>query len=158
MATSQQGRITWDEEAIAEHDLTRGTRMKIEEPDTPYHYPEPDEADEMETVFTQTADNAKKPALEDAVSVDKSWCSAQYCPIENSILCPQFASLQTKLEAEAAKQKDEKEDGDEDLTEKRKKESQEKFKKKMRDHYGGEYAAMLKARQMMDEDEDEEKQ
>jgi protein phosphatase inhibitor 2 len=28
--------ITWDEEAIAEHDKLRGTRMKIDEPDTPY--------------------------------------------------------------------------------------------------------------------------
>jgi hypothetical protein len=44
MAESQQGRITWDEDAIAEHDLTRGTRMKIEEPETPFHYPEDDEA------------------------------------------------------------------------------------------------------------------
>mmetsp|Transcript_26182 Transcript_26182/g.42559 ORF Transcript_26182/g.42559 Transcript_26182/m.42559 type:complete len:196 (+) Transcript_26182:76-663(+) len=31
--------IVWDEHAIEEHDLLRGTRMKIEEPNTPYtHY------------------------------------------------------------------------------------------------------------------------
>lgn len=31
--------LTWDEHAIEEHDLLRGTRMKIDEPDTPYtHY------------------------------------------------------------------------------------------------------------------------
>ncbi|GMH83738.1 hypothetical protein TrST_g5878 [Triparma strigata] len=29
-------KITFDEEGIAEHDLTRGTRQKIDEPDTPY--------------------------------------------------------------------------------------------------------------------------
>ncbi|EPR64329.1 protein phosphatase inhibitor IPP2 [Toxoplasma gondii TgCatPRC2] len=29
--------LTWDEQAIAEHDLERGTRMKIDEPPTPYH-------------------------------------------------------------------------------------------------------------------------
>ena len=28
--------IKWDEEVIAEHDKLRGTRMKIEEPDTPF--------------------------------------------------------------------------------------------------------------------------
>lgn len=28
--------LTWDEEAIAEHDLERGTRQKIEEPNTPW--------------------------------------------------------------------------------------------------------------------------
>ena len=31
-------KITWDEETIAEHDKLRGTRMKIDEPDTPYNY------------------------------------------------------------------------------------------------------------------------
>ena len=31
--------IAWDEIAIAEHDLTRGERMKINEPKTPFiHY------------------------------------------------------------------------------------------------------------------------
>jgi hypothetical protein len=28
--------VTWDEEQIAEHDKTRGTKMKIDEPKTPY--------------------------------------------------------------------------------------------------------------------------
>ncbi|OMJ85042.1 hypothetical protein SteCoe_13695 [Stentor coeruleus] len=30
--------IKWDEEGISEHDKTRGTRMKITEPKTPYNY------------------------------------------------------------------------------------------------------------------------
>lgn len=30
--------VTWDEETIARHDLERGTRQKIEEPNTPFHY------------------------------------------------------------------------------------------------------------------------
>jgi len=30
--------ITWDEQTIAEHDLLRGTRMKIDEPKTPYEH------------------------------------------------------------------------------------------------------------------------
>ncbi|KAF1317431.1 Phosphatase inhibitor 2 protein, partial [Globisporangium splendens] len=41
-ATSSSGtaapHVTWDEETIAAHDLLRGTRQKIEEPNTPYHY------------------------------------------------------------------------------------------------------------------------
>lgn len=28
--------VTWDEDAIAEHDRERGTRMVIDEPKTPY--------------------------------------------------------------------------------------------------------------------------
>ncbi|GLE05385.1 hypothetical protein PINS_up014398 [Pythium insidiosum] len=36
---AEQGpHVTWDEETIALHDAERGTRMKIEEPKTPYHY------------------------------------------------------------------------------------------------------------------------
>lgn len=30
--------ISWDEPTIAEHDKLRGTRQKIDEPSTPYHY------------------------------------------------------------------------------------------------------------------------
>mgnify|MGYP000547498578 CR=1 FL=1 len=45
--------IQWDEKAIAEHDLLRGTRMKIDEPKTPYEYMDEeqlvqDEMDEYE--------------------------------------------------------------------------------------------------------------
>lgn len=35
--------IKWDEEGIQEHDKTRGTRMKITEPKTPYNYYNEDE-------------------------------------------------------------------------------------------------------------------
>merc|ERR1719197_2206386 len=31
-----KGRVHWDEQAIAEHDKERGTRQKIDEPDTPW--------------------------------------------------------------------------------------------------------------------------
>ena len=36
MSYQQKTTIKWDEETIAEHDKERGTRQKIEEPDTPY--------------------------------------------------------------------------------------------------------------------------
>mmetsp|Transcript_16014 Transcript_16014/g.34648 ORF Transcript_16014/g.34648 Transcript_16014/m.34648 type:complete len:186 (-) Transcript_16014:1210-1767(-) len=36
---AEKRHIVWDEHAIEEHDLLRGTRMKIDEPNTPYtHY------------------------------------------------------------------------------------------------------------------------
>ncbi|KAF4322254.1 hypothetical protein BBO99_00002265 [Phytophthora kernoviae] len=34
----QDSHVSWDEETIARHNLDRGTRMKIDEPNTPYHY------------------------------------------------------------------------------------------------------------------------
>lgn len=37
--------IQWDEEKIKEHDQLRGTRMKIDEPNTPYHYDSGSETD-----------------------------------------------------------------------------------------------------------------
>lgn len=36
---SSPKRVTWDEEKILEHDKERGTRMKIDEPPTPYVHP-----------------------------------------------------------------------------------------------------------------------
>ena len=32
----EKPRVTWDEEQLAEHDKTRGNKMKIDEPKTPY--------------------------------------------------------------------------------------------------------------------------
>lgn len=37
-AAKSEVHITWDEPTIAEHDKLRGTRQKIDEPSTPYHY------------------------------------------------------------------------------------------------------------------------
>lgn len=36
-ARKKKETLKWDEAKIQEHDLLRGTRMKIDEPDTPYH-------------------------------------------------------------------------------------------------------------------------
>ena len=33
---SMKPHVTWDEEQLAEHDKTRGQKMKIDEPKTPY--------------------------------------------------------------------------------------------------------------------------
>lgn len=42
-------RVRWDEEAIAEHDLERGTRMVIDEPDTPFCRSPPSHSEESDT-------------------------------------------------------------------------------------------------------------
>lgn len=47
MSSSQRrSKITWDEDVIAEHDKERGQRQKIDEPDTPFLYYDP-EGDEV---------------------------------------------------------------------------------------------------------------
>lgn len=42
--TKKEISLTWDEHAIEEHDQLRGTRMKINEPDTPFAYHSDSEA------------------------------------------------------------------------------------------------------------------
>jgi len=53
--------LTWDEDAIEEHDLLRGTRMKIDEPDTPFnycdHHPSDDDTSVARSVSSATNDN-----------------------------------------------------------------------------------------------------
>jgi protein phosphatase inhibitor 2 len=46
LPSEEKKHLKWDEEAIEEHDLLRGTRMKIDEPNTPYtHYDSGAESD-----------------------------------------------------------------------------------------------------------------
>jgi protein phosphatase inhibitor 2 len=45
-AANESETLTWDEAVIEEHDLLRGTRMKIEEPKTPFHYEKEEDEEE----------------------------------------------------------------------------------------------------------------
>ena len=76
--TSQQGSIRWDEEAIAEHDLLRGTRMVIDEPDTPFHSPPKEmEADANDRVgsldLSALVAELEAVAVSDAAPPDRKW-------------------------------------------------------------------------------------
>jgi len=48
--------LTWDEHAIEEHDLLRGTRMKIDEPNTPFTYYE-HQSDDDSAKTAESANN-----------------------------------------------------------------------------------------------------
>mgnify|MGYP000397718624 CR=1 FL=1 len=60
---SRRMKITWDEETIQEHDKLRGTRMKIDEPDTPYNGEYVPSDDEDDT----SASGGNADALQDQV-------------------------------------------------------------------------------------------
>ena len=63
--------------------------------------------------------------------------------------------MQSKLEVVQTKQDEGKEADGEDIVEQRENEHKKDFAKARANHYGNEYAAMLKARKMMEEDDED---
>lgn len=59
--------ITWDEEAIAEHDKERGTRQKIDEPDTPF-IRSPQSASDGESVLA-SSDDERRISFRESVEI-----------------------------------------------------------------------------------------
>ena len=63
--SSDNKHLAWDEDAIEEHDKLRGTRMKIDEPDTPYtHY---DASTDEDTNHPRSPDESEQ---HDALSLE----------------------------------------------------------------------------------------
>jgi len=62
----QQQHVTWDEATIAEHDKDRGTRMVIDEPDTPFVRSPPNEGESCSSSCSlPTGTRFHMPAEED---------------------------------------------------------------------------------------------
>lgn len=57
--------VTWDEEQIAEHNKTRGQKMKIDEPKTPYVTDE-----EFKQLCMADPDYVREMGLEEGVDVN----------------------------------------------------------------------------------------
>ncbi|CAE7658757.1 unnamed protein product, partial [Symbiodinium sp. CCMP2456] len=52
--------VHWDEQCIAEHDKERGTRQKIDEPDTPFIRSPESSSDEEEEAFAPSTSTSSK--------------------------------------------------------------------------------------------------
>jgi len=65
--------VHWDEETIAVHDLERGTRQKIDEPDTPFvrSPATTSDTDEFSENHSSGTDDAKKPSVQFEFSTKK---------------------------------------------------------------------------------------
>ena len=124
--------VTWDEEVIKEHDKLRGTRMKIEEPNTPYNHQRYD---------TSLTDGDGGFSAHDLSSSGGGGGGGGGLDA---------AALQSKLAA--VERDDESRDQDETLEERRKREKKEKFKGKMASHYGGMGALLRKAKALNEEE------
>jgi len=99
-------RITWDEAVIAEHDKLRGTRMKIDEPDTPFAYGGDDGLEEAsdddgtgEADISAVVGGQKRS--EDAPAAEPGPRSSQPLP-PHALRGLDFGALEGKLAAVAA--------------------------------------------------------
>mmetsp|Transcript_4730 Transcript_4730/g.10409 ORF Transcript_4730/g.10409 Transcript_4730/m.10409 type:complete len:199 (+) Transcript_4730:181-777(+) len=139
--------LKWDENAIEEHDKLRGTRMKIDEPNTPYtHYD--DKSDEEST------SSGRHPR-----SPDEN--RAQTAPI----LATQWGDIESKLQAVANKRdacphSPAPSHGSDSEDEAKKKERDAKFRMLRKQHYN-EVEAMKRFRAehpggLGDEDDDDD--
>ncbi|OII70964.1 uncharacterized protein cubi_03262 [Cryptosporidium ubiquitum] len=69
--------ITWDEDTIAMHDIERGTRMEINEPDTPYYYGSSNPSDDEEPYM--------QPSTRQKSAVDLNELSSRLFEYSNQI-------------------------------------------------------------------------
>mmetsp|Transcript_28867 Transcript_28867/g.45466 ORF Transcript_28867/g.45466 Transcript_28867/m.45466 type:complete len:205 (+) Transcript_28867:68-682(+) len=142
--------IVWDEHAIEEHDLLRGTRMKIDEPNTPYtHYDH--HSDEEST------SSGRHPRSPDE----------NHPHHEKNSLANQWGDISSKLQAVADKRDAcplspalSRDSNMSDEEEKRKEEEQKKKFKDIRKKHYNEAEMMRKWREQhandMDDEEDED--
>ena len=147
--SKKQG-VKWDEEVIAEHDKLRGTRMKIEEPNTPYNH---------EKYDTSMGDEDGEGGVGGAGGSGSgsgsggggggggggSGAAAAAAGLDSAALHAKLAAVEMD---------DTKRDQDETLEQRRKREKKKKFKGKMNSHYGG-MGALLRKGATFDDDEDE---
>lgn len=134
--------IKWDEETIAEHDKLRGTRQKINEPDTPF-------------------ERTVKPIDEDAD--DATGRSVASTPHKEDI-SQNWEALNAKLTFEAQKQKEKDDIRDYETsigeytgsgTEGDDEAKKQSFADKRAAHYN-EYLVLKAMRQKMDDEDDDE--
>lgn len=76
--------VTWDEEVIAEHNLLRGTRMKIDEPDTPFAYGEDGLEELDESIEFSGVDIPAQPNIELKSNLNAAAGAAEQAATPNS--------------------------------------------------------------------------
>ncbi|KDO23791.1 hypothetical protein SPRG_11221 [Saprolegnia parasitica CBS 223.65] len=152
-APTPKPRIQWDEETIALHDLDRGTRMKINEPNTPYHYYEAEE-DHGSAIPAVMTDVTLQLHNADPVHAGPSK-PASLAPISPARSASngselKWDELETKLKVQ---EKRSEWDSDSDSASPKKKD----FSKKRKQHYN-EYEMMKQWRQQHQDDGDDDEE
>ncbi len=84
--------VSWDERIIAEHDELRGTRQKINEPDTPYHYCT---GDDIDMSVSYSSNNSQSGSIS-STGVKADWDDVDlFDPgsYHSSVACSEIGSL-----------------------------------------------------------------
>ena len=160
MADGKRGsrpRLTWDEETIAEHDKDRGTRMKIDEPDTPYEKPyDYDKEEEDGTLPEDVSPTGQGLAAAAAAGEYKVAEGAGGGGAESAAPNTLFAALTSKLEGVREKQESmptaaaaavDAEDG---IVAQRALEKKQEFERARMNHYGNQRAVMEEAKRLIE--------
>jgi len=159
MATTpgrEKKHLTWDEHAIEEHDLLRGTRMKIDEPNTPYtHYDHHSDDESHSSGIHPRSPDENHP---------KNSASAAH---QNS-LATQWTDISSKLQAVADKRDactlspapsrdSNMSDSEDETARQKKKDHEKKFKDMRKKHYNeAEMMRRWRADHANDDEEEEE--
>eukprot|EP00941_MAST-03F_sp_MAST-3F-sp1_P003144 g3144.t1 len=156
-------RIHFDEQTIAEHDKLRGTRMKIDEPDTPYAYneytasvPACEESVGKATVIPASQSNLKPKPPSAKISYERGDIDAKQSIMFGSSLNEKLVDvLNDKLAPVSSDPDQRKLTQHEDLVEKKK----DSFKQHRKAHYNEfqrmqEFKRRLAAGEITDEEDD----
>ncbi|CDW73500.1 UNKNOWN [Stylonychia lemnae] len=161
----QSDRVKFDEEIIAEHDKSRGTRQKIDEPKTPYENAQEEELNQDDDVYMQ-----EDIQMNETTQANSGQDSSQQTIEEEVKKHLEEAERNKQLNAQLQKEQNtvnvQKEIAHQELVQKLQQSQQEvddeekkhqEFLKKRKEHYKNEMkAAQLLKRQSMEEDEDED--
>lgn len=133
--------VRWDEETIAEHDKLRGTRQKIDEPDTPFHrdsFIEDSEEGELEDGY----DDDVKVVFADGVGGSRRASKPKKAP-KVALDADELSSMLGKAAEE------------EEVPTAAKKAAHDDFVAKRKQHYN-EFEALRKWRESHTDDEEED--
>lgn len=153
--------LKWDEHAIEKHDALRGTRMKIDEPKTPFNYltygtdlTTPNDSNDNNN-NNNSSSSPRTPPRMDPFGQSPS-AALQWNTLESKLATVAAAREQYPTSPSSANSQDN--DDDEDITVRREKIHEQEFKIHRKNHYNEMEAVRRFQMEHADDDDDEEEE